>query len=156
MVSTGQESWFPCTRIVVSWLPEWWFPVLEGWLCAAGRVALKLRTGGSKRAGILTYITLPGKLVNSTFEKELPYFKAALLLHKLAILFAHSISIFFLNLSHLSCKDQVLTIPPVQFRENMRERGHRSLNWKNTEISIPHRCYLHIWNSIHQPQKICL
>ena len=37
---------------------------------------------------------IPGKLVNTIFEKELPYFKAALLLHKSAILFAHSISFF--------------------------------------------------------------
>ena len=84
----------------------------------------------------LLSVYLPGKLVNTIFEKELPYFKAALLLHKSAIFFAHSISIFFLNLSHLSCKDQVPTIPPAQFRENMRERGHRSFPQKNVEIYI--------------------
>ena len=36
--------------------------------------------------GRLPYITLPSELVNIIFEKELPYFEAALLLHKSAIL----------------------------------------------------------------------
>ena len=64
---------------------------------------------------VCTYITLPGKLVNTIFEKELPYFKAALLLHKSAILFAHSISFFPLISAIRVAKTKLTQYPLCNF-----------------------------------------
>ena len=60
-------------------------------------------------------ILFPRSIVNTIFEKELPYFKAALLLHKSAILFAHSISFFPLISAIRVAKTKLTQYPLCNF-----------------------------------------